>query len=811
MSSEHNTNESIEYQIGAHEVDASEVNFGGEESDFTEFKLEARTVFKRLAKDIYKSDKAGIRETLINGITACVKASEDFDVSEDEIHVQIQLIQNSNGNMLVIQDNGIGISETKLKKVVSYIGRSTVRDRGDLAGQFGMGFLAAWRLVGTSGGFVMYSHSREEGEEPISGVWKSGGFARDTAGALPNPLDDDEYGTRFEFMLDEEIDAKDIRSWVEEYSEWARCPVIYQEFNDTRQTWNEDYGCKSFKDDYEKPHLSVTVENEYFTAVRGSEASGETILLDVPIERNKYDRKTWKTDIRLHNESGVIVSGPHKGLMVAEDAEYGEMTADRQDKYVPKSQLTERDVQLPQPIGTRDTLSESPEFWAWLEAQTDERIRKEVKTLFEKLSEFSDIKKLPQKEFEFLEGVIGETKLNNVSREPTISERIVDITGTSHSEELLEAFELMSKYETLKKEGDSVRARIGQIYGITLRKNNFGNIYMAVVPNADKMDVLWNDSKTNYVLRLKNANKYDDLSRVFGWDKLASVKKSTLSEFDVSDSVKEKLSSGGASGTPKNVENRQLTIHVSNSRRRTKKFTAGEIKERFEDADSPNPGRLNSLILFPTHMDEKVSNNYKYARSHTGVASCSKKVWEYLKDVDGINTLEESVEIAESHEFETQDGTYTLSTIPKDTVVLFHTLEDAHVPIFKQPSIFKEMPKYLRKHLSRKLDNYPDNILYAPVTGTDIQTIHPALTNYEVVVVSGTHNSNVRAHRISSRYSGRVTKAYMWCRLPNWRDTIEMNVLSNCAGRANFDKGGYELIETFAIGHDAGEMPPSAN
>lgn len=55
------------------------------ESDETiEFGLDEKAVFKRLADDIYEKPKAGVRETVANGVTAIVKAVKRGQIEREE-------------------------------------------------------------------------------------------------------------------------------------------------------------------------------------------------------------------------------------------------------------------------------------------------------------------------------------------------------------------------------------------------------------------------------------------------------------------------------------------------------------------------------------------------------------------------------------------------------------------------------------------------------------------------------------------------------------------------------------------------------
>jgi HSP90 family molecular chaperone len=231
----------IDFQVGSHETDSNPVDFEGE-TEHIEYDLEVQTVFKRLADDIYKSDEAGIREPVTNSITAIIDAVEEGFIEEERGVLEITL----QAGELIIKDNGIGISEEKLRKVLAVIGRSTSRDSDARPGKFGMGFLALYKLSELDGGFIMHSRSRRT-DDYISGVWKNGGFTwcKEDGGFPYKQMDDDEYGTKLVIPLKKSLDSDDIREWVKRNTEYARHNVIYREFNeDGDEVFNEDYGDK---------------------------------------------------------------------------------------------------------------------------------------------------------------------------------------------------------------------------------------------------------------------------------------------------------------------------------------------------------------------------------------------------------------------------------------------------------------------------------------------------------------------------------------------------------------------------------------
>ena len=813
------TDEGLDYQVGAHSVDTEGIQFGEESSDddFIEFELESRTVFKRLAEDIYKSDEAGVREPLTNAVTAVRKAVENYDLDPDEAAVHIQFQKSPTGNQLIIRDNGIGITEQKLQKVVAVIGRSTVRDRGDMAGQFGMGFLAVFRLVGTDGGFVMHTHSRKDGAEPISGVWKSGGFARDTEGELPGRMGDDEYGTKFEFMLNDDIDPDDVREWVEKYAEWARCPVIYQEFEDQSQVFNEDYGRKQFTDDYDEPGLSVTVENEFFEATAAEDADGKTILLDVPIERNaeKTIRKPWKVDIRFKNENSVVVDGPHEGLMPVADAEYTEMPPERQQYYVSEDDLTNDDVVMPGPTGTRDSLAEDEAFWVWLKDRLQTAYAEKARRIYAEVDTFDDLFNLSIEDYKFACHAVG--YLFEGSSDP-VRDRIQEYTGRTYNHKFCERdSHLTDSVEHaprgkrgIDKKSNRDKVNVAEVLERTRVGDADGDVFMGVKLNQQKCKVVWEDADDNEVVHVEGTEDYEVYETLYGWKRLRDVRGSTIDEFDISDDLRQQFQTddGKTRSASLPAEERELTIHFGRRNHSCKKNRVETIRKKFEQAAEadrrPSFGRKNpeTLILFPPHKDENVSDYYPLANGHVGVATCQKSVWEYLKDTPGIMTLDQYKERAQQTEFTTNEGTRTIGDIDEAKQLVFHCLSEDVVGRFRQQGIMDEMVHYIRTVVDDDSKPKYENPVYAPVTPETLRILHPETRG--VTVLFGDTTEKVRAN---SERIGNDTKPYLWARLKDWRDTSEFETIYGNLSRTSLKGGGYELVETFGLLHDAGVDP----
>jgi Molecular chaperone, HSP90 family len=199
-------------------------------SNTYEFEVEAETVFKRLAEDIYNGKEAGIREPLTNGITAVFRAIEEGYIDDaSEGIILFELYESDDTKRLKIRDNGVGMTRDEIDEVVSVIGTSTSRSSSNLTGKFGMGFLATWMLAGgVEGGFIMHTNPRGVDEEPISGIWNSNSFSEMSDGELEGGLESDDYGTEFDIMVSLNIEISELIQWINKYSEWSRIPILFR-------------------------------------------------------------------------------------------------------------------------------------------------------------------------------------------------------------------------------------------------------------------------------------------------------------------------------------------------------------------------------------------------------------------------------------------------------------------------------------------------------------------------------------------------------------------------------------------------------
>lgn len=821
--SEANDETGVDYQIGVHDIDKTPAL--GDEGDFIEFEYESAAIFKRLADDIYESSEAGIREPLSNSITAVRRAEEECSLENGVIEITLY---RGDDLQLVIQDNGLGISREVLEEVLAVIGRSTARDDGELSGKYGMGFLACYKLVGTDGGFVMHTNSRKTDGTPISGVWKPGGFDFDSNGALEGRFDDDQYGTRLEFHLTDDIEADDVREWVEEHAEWSRVPVIYREFDeDGGSVFNEDYGIKRLAD--QCPHsLSLVLDNEHFTAVSTSAADGETLLLDSPIERNDSGSHgaPWRFDVRFKNENGVVVEGPNEGLMPVGENEYRNMDPDRRTHYIPESELTDQDITLPDPIGTRDKLREDDQFWYWLGDQFDDLFQQRVAEALRDVTDLQSYFDLDKEDQRFI--ATGIKKLGLTGRTWEDFQRQSDsVLGVQPPEPAAKALNLFREdvghIERPYDAADPFRIEVSD-YNETTHVSDIidmagedGDVYMGVSLNVAKCNVVWEDNEQNCVVQVEGTEEYEKFEPL-GWKELRNIDKHSISEYDVDEDTQQRLQSTTTTeneNAGKDAPDRTLTLHRSSSLSWTTKQEVADLRRALANGEAP----YSHLILFPANAEQNLSDYGYLADGNARIANCAVKVWDYLKDLDAVTRIEDYLETARNVHFTTSKGEMTLEEVAEegDEVVL-HALEPEFSDIFHEEQVLDGMVEWLlseaRRVFEGEIDDLtPDDVVYVPASTSNLDKTLPLISEHDFPVIRG--DSDYRIEEVELTLNGDLYP-YLWARLPNWRGAPEIKVFNEPDRHSTPDQnrlsgGGYEIAQMLVNIHDRGLSPESAD
>lgn len=343
------------YQSGVTSVNHKNLDQAGDDhplgADPLAFEADLRHLIRKVADDLYESWEATVREYLANAETACLRVQHyvenpeesplDDLIVEDGYEPKIEITWDKQEDRLTIKDNGIAMAAVEVDEIFRKIGHSASRDYGKYSGQFGMGALSFVKFVGLDNSMLMTTHSRLNDDN----------FSCYVSLAGPEPIkgsmDEDEYGTKFQMTPDGDYD---VRSAVETYAEWMRVPVIYREYDENGQeVFNEDWGDKSFLDEYSEDEACLQVEEQgAFKAFCAPDAKGRTLLLSMNIDRNdgasSRHGAPFDFDVRLLDESGKVFKGPHAGLMPCPRSDYREMLIEARDGYITRDFLKSDDV-----------------------------------------------------------------------------------------------------------------------------------------------------------------------------------------------------------------------------------------------------------------------------------------------------------------------------------------------------------------------------------------------------------------------------------------------------------------------------------
>lgn len=623
-------NEGVEYQLGSHELDTSGSIV--EDEEVMEFDFEPGAVFRRLADDIYESPEAGIREPLTNAITTVRRIFGGGDEGVIKITVQ-----DGDQVMMRLRDNGEGITKSVLEKVLTVIGRSNARDDGKLSGQYGMGFLASYKLVGLDGGFLMCTNPRDTDQGPYSGLFKPGTYEPDNNNSLPQLLDEDEYGTVFEYYVRDDVSVSDIRKWVEEHAKWSPVPVIYKELDeDGEEVYNEDYHASTLTDAYgEMPSLHV--DNKYYEAATSPDAESDIVLISSPVSmsgtRALRSNLPWSVDLRLKYENGVIFKGPNEGKVPTNDAHYEGLSDQRKKKYIKEEDIKSDDMQLPEPTGTRERMRRHRSFLNHVNSQLTEKYLNVVEDTLDTF----DPQTMSMRDLDSMGRHVMLRIFSNFDKESKdytkdeIERRLSKTYNySSPDDDLLEFIKTMTSSIVMVSENKGYDNQYPRKPAYQLSEDE-ERVFMCVSQNSWKLEAASRADEPTYVVKLDNADEYDSFEEHLGWSKLKEIKKSNAT--DILELTKEQLKEITTTSSEKSqdISDRSLTVHYSGGGRTTTSRSASRLIELFSNGNQSK--RLGDvLILFSRTGDANISDNYELANMRCSLACCGKKMAEHLTD-----------------------------------------------------------------------------------------------------------------------------------------------------------------------------------
>lgn len=653
-------NKNVDYQIGSHKLDTSGSIVDDE--DVIEFDFESGAVFRRLADDIYESAEAGIREPLTNAITTVRRTFNDISKGVIEITVQ-----DGEQVMLRLSDNGEGIPKSILEEVLTVIGRSNARDDGELSGQYGMGFLASYKLVGLDGGFLMCTNPRDTDEGPYSGLFKPGTFEPDENDALPSLLEEDQYGTVFEYYIRDDISIDEIRQWVEKHARWSPVPVIYQELDKNGSVeYSEDFYSSTLDNVYENSPC-LHIDNNYYEVATSPKSKNDVILISSPVSmtglRTLRRKLPWQVDLRLKYENGIVFKGPNEGLVPVRENEYEDMDDERQSNYIPKSELDEEDMTLPEPTGTREKLCRHREFLRHVNGQLRDKYLNQVEDTLDNFNpKNTSLQDLDEMSRHIMLRIFKDFEDNvEYSTNDIKSELNSTYNYDTDDESLLEFIKTMTSSLPVVSEYGSKGRKYPRKTAYNLRESK-GTVFMCVSQNSWKSDAVKESDQSTHIVKVDSAGDYDLYEEHLGWKKLKSIKKSNATDIlNISEEKIKYLRDKTLNKTGK-IEDQSVTVHVDSGGRSTINRKSSKLIKYYNKSTRDSNRLGDVLVLFSRNDGAYISNHYELADNRCCVASCSSTLLDYLEEnAENIVKYDDYPNWVLSKNIVTSDGEMTVS------------------------------------------------------------------------------------------------------------------------------------------------------
>jgi len=368
-----------------------------------------------------------------------------------------------------------------------------------------------------------------------------------------------------------------------------------------------------------------------------------------------------------------------------------------------------------------------------------------------------------------------------------------------------------------------------------------GTVYMAkTVSSSDKVRMAWDVNDSNQVVVVDDYEKWE---RLLGWEKLKQFPHGknkireelgdTLSD-DVLEIVAGEKNDAETSESNDNTTSRGrgtrtkpseevLNLARGSAHKLRKKMQSEKIANVFEDDETIGVHNISMLVLFPTTTELNMTDYWwipgdRYPDGGTvAIANCNKGTFEYLNQYEQVWHVEDYLEQAADYEFETSEGPTTMNAASTESLVI-HIMSEQTSEWMMEDEIIGNIPHALTEYVEEEVYHrrapelpHPDDMVYAPITPEDVFWMRPELRHHnspsdgDAVICYA--NVSVRdvgvANAISSDY-----RLYSRARLPEWDfDSVEMNILDDASHYMRLDDGGYEMLQTLGMLHDAGKKP----
>lgn len=542
---------------------------------------------------------------------------------------------------LIWEDNGIGMTGTEVGGAFMNNFSSGSILESDTGGKFGVGAKSSSLVTGLDAGMVGITRTRRENVPDYNDEGIKFYAYKDGANELDNDdIPDDFYGTKFDMPIKDDVSLSKFRDWVEEYTEMLKVPVTYEEKQGGETKYDDEFEATKFIEEFDNTQYVINRPGE-FTAVIGPDvkrkADKETYLVSMPINRNTEVNTSsmWDVVVQIHNEQGLIISGPNRGRY--------EDNVDR---------LSEDDVPLPQPTGDRDRLNQS-------DANTKffEMIRDKVRDLeSQEMQETIDMvltadnpgKALSnnEKKWQLLVKMVRHHGRYNVTSKRRYFNRLFsggDALVSLNDEQISKVWDLFQKHSEASqhcRRPTQKAYRTENMLGDIITNAEPGKVYMGATINKDRYDVVYNTHGEDATIVQVKASKYDEYEERFGFKLLKEVpvRQSDDHDYSVPDEVKERRlkrqkrkdddSSDSKKKTkPEDVAKQTLCVRWSNRNSSIdSRMSVEELLKSFRKRK-----RGGHIIMFPVASDESVTD-HTALQSYGAVVSVTNEQLEYMEE-----------------------------------------------------------------------------------------------------------------------------------------------------------------------------------
>lgn len=630
------------------------------DGEFIPTQVQDDKMIKRNSVDNYKSDSAGVRETLANGVAAIMEA-EDEDVLEIGNGELIVRLEREDGNWkLTIRDNGIGMTRERLN-VLSNMGDSTSGVHEKRIGKYGIGFYAIFCLVELSGGIILATKSRKTDESYLC-RWRLNGGKILSDEHVPQ-FEEDEYGTHIELYLKDDLSEQEVDEWIREHAFAARRKVVYEKEDRTGELTSTTYPNVDIVSEYASSAGDFAIESEWFSAITSPEAEEKRLLLDISVS-SEYDFNfPWSVAVRFDTEENTIVATENHSVLddtVPDDTiigknvlpsdQYDMVPDDLKEGYIPKRELSDNDVYTPASAGTRDSLSDVTQFMSWLETEFRNRFQSTVDPILEK-----DIPDgCTEEELIFLYEIIGDCKSSRSVRRVMDDLTTKNLWKSSITDSLGDLVEFNIRVEDSTFRNLTEELNTSYNYGSQkfsamglheFAQENNAEIYMGVNINEDKAAVARDLNENAIFVKLTESDEYD-LYEPLSWSKIKNITKSSLVDLDISEDQKENYEdmlsrkTSDSDSTP--ITEEKISVRFGIGRRgNLHTISISEMRDKLKQGNKIGRYSPDRVVLFPDSESENVSNYYDLGDSQTCVAKCSEQALQYLDEFSEVYTYNE--------------------------------------------------------------------------------------------------------------------------------------------------------------------------